>query len=230
MDADPEHNDITLKLLVHFICAGSSALILSIAHIHPEYWFISLFAMVPFLWRLNRTTLSGSILLSVILAGCYAFVVYTDRVLVAPGSFLLNLLLLSLVFSIFGIAVNRIKSYIGFSPVFIAALWLPLEYVLTNYTALGSIFSLSNAGSGFVVRFASLFGFLMISFCIVLINSLILMLLQHAYLKGYSNSKFRFSKEKSYRFHFENILPLRNWYYILNPRAPPLDSLRLRFS
>ncbi len=221
MDVDPKHNDITLRLLVHFVCAGTSALILSIAHIHPEYWFLSLFALVPFLWRLNRTTLAGSILLGVILAGCYAFVAFTGEALVTPGIFFLNLLLLSLVFSIFGIAVNRIRSYIGFSPVFIAALWLPLEYVLTHYTALGSIFSLSNAGSGFVVRFGSLFGFLMVSFGIVFINSLILVLIEHAYLKGCSNSKFRFSKEKLFYLRSRELILIRNSYHWPELRGPP---------
>ncbi len=84
MDADPKHNDITLNLLVHFICAGTSALILSIAHIHPEYRLISLFALLPFLWRLNRANLLGSILLGVILAVCYIFVAFTGEALKYP--------------------------------------------------------------------------------------------------------------------------------------------------
>lgn len=226
MDVDPKHNDITLRLLVHFVCAGTSALILSIAHIHPEYWFLSLFALVPFLWRLNRTTLAGSILLGVILAGCYAFVAFTGEALVTPGIFFLNLLLLSLVFSIFGIAVNRVKRYIGFNPVFIAALWLPLEYVLTHYTALGSIFSLSNAGSGFVVRFGSLFGFLMVSFGIVFINSLILVLIEHIGHEAASNTGFTFAEEKKYYLVFETIAPARRQCYFSEPRAPPVRISR----
>ena len=32
-----------------FVCAGSSALLISAAHLYPELRFVSLFALVPFL-------------------------------------------------------------------------------------------------------------------------------------------------------------------------------------
>ena len=38
--------------LVDFIYGGSSALLLSLAHIFGDLWFISFFALVPFLWRI----------------------------------------------------------------------------------------------------------------------------------------------------------------------------------
>jgi hypothetical protein len=222
MDVDPDDNDISQNLLAHFICAGTSALILSISHIHPECWFISFFALIPFLWRLKRAGLFGSILLGFIMAVCYAFVALTGEALTAPGSFLLNLLFLSLVFSTFGIAVNRIKTYIGFNPVFIAALWLPLEYILTHYTALGSIFSLSNAGSGFVVRFGSLFGFLMISFFIVLINSISILIIEYAGRKFISTVKSKTRCPATDFAIFESIKSTKRWAYLPDLRAPPL--------
>lgn len=222
MEQGIRYKDHVLPLLEHFLCAGTSALLLSIAHIYPEYWFISLFALVPFLWRLNKVNLVGSVILGIMLAGCYAFVAYTAEILVAPSAFLFNLFCLSLIFSIFGIAVNRLKRFIGFNPVFIAALWLPLEYILAHHTGLGNIFTFSNSGSGFVVRFASLFGFLMLSFGIVLINSLILMFIEHVGQKGFSKSKFKFAKEIKIYLDFEGVIPVKRWYYIPNPRAPPI--------
>lgn len=222
MDADPKHNDITLNLLVHFICAGTSALILSIAHIHPEYRPISLFALLPFLWRLNRANLSGSILLGVILAVCYIFVAFTGEALVASGTFLLNLLLLSLIFSIFGIAVNRVRKYIGFCPIFIAALWLPLEYILTRYSGLGSIFAFSNTDSGFVVRLASLFGLLIVSFGIVLINTIVLKFIQYVMEKASSNCDYPAIKDKDAYAAFAEIILVRSLYCSPRQRGPPL--------
>lgn len=222
MRAKTNHNDSSLRFLNHFLCAGSSALILSIAHIYPEYWFVSLFALVPFLWRLNRVSLSGSIVLGIILASCYTFVAFTGEILVAPSAFLFKLFCLSLIFSIFGITVNRVRKHIGFNPVFIAALWLPLEYILTHSTSLGNIFALSNISSGFMVRFASLFGFLMLSFSIVLINSLILMFIEHIGRRVFSKGKIRFAKEKQWYRQFKNIIIFKRWYHFLDPRAPPL--------
>ncbi len=210
--------------MAHFLCAGTSALILSIAHIHPEYWFLSLFALVPLLWRLNRTTLAGSILLGMILACCYAFVTFIGEALVAPGNFFLNLLLLSLVFSIFGIAVNRIKKYIGFSPVFIAALWVPLEYFLIKYPGMGGVLSFPTADSSGLIRFASLFGLLMVSFFIVLINSALFMLLEYVSQIGFSIERLRFPYKKISFPLFESIRTTKRWDYLPNLRAPPPSS------
>ncbi len=222
MDADSRHNDITVRLLAHFICAGTSALILSIAHIYPEYWFISLFALVPLLWQLNRTTLAGSILLGVILAGCYAFVAFIGEALAAPADFLLNLLLLSLVFSIFGMAVNGAKKYIGFNPVFVAAIWVPLEYFLIRYPGMGGVLSFPTADSSELIRFASLFGLLMISFFIVLVNSIILMLIEYVSRIRFSIAGLRFPLARKLFPLFEGISSTKRWDYLPNLRAPPI--------
>ena len=226
MQGSNNNNDLILRLLVYFLCAGSSALFLSIINQYPEFWFISMFALVPFLWRVIKETLSGSIILSVILAGCYVFIAYSHEIVVYPSTFLFKFICINFIVSVFGIAVNRINRYLGFNPIFIAALWLPLEYGLTHYAGFETIFAFTQSGSGFVLRLASLFGFLIVSFCVILINSLILMLFEHAYSKGCSNSKFRFSKEKLHYLHFENIVPFKSWYYVLNPRAPPLRIYR----
>lgn len=222
IDADQESNDISSRLLVHFICAGTSALILSIAHLHPECWFVSLFALVPFLWRLNNASLPGSILLGVMLAACYAFVAFIGEILISPGEFFLKLLFLSLVFSIFGLCVNLAKKYIGFNPIFIAALWLPVEYILAHYIGLRDIFTFALADSGITVRFASLFGCLMVSFAIVLINSLILILIELVSNRDYSFRKKSFARRMIFYCHYENSIQQKIWYYTINPRAPPL--------
>jgi len=227
---ESNNNDLILRLLVYFLCAGSSALFLSIAHQYSGLWFISMFALVSFLWRVIKETLFGSVLLSVILASCYVFIAYPDEIIVSPSAFLVKFICLNFIVSVFGIGVNRINRYFGFNPIFIAVLWLPLEYGLTHYAGFDTIFAFANSGSGFVLRLASLFGFLIVSFCVILINSLILMMFEHTCFKGCSNSRFRFSKEKLFYWHFEDILPLKNLYYILDPRAPPIYFLRLKFN
>jgi len=215
-------NDLILRFMLYFLCAGSSALLLSIAHQYPVVWFISMFALVPFLWRVINGNISGSIILSVIFASCYMLIAYPDEIVISPSAFLIKFIFLNFIFSVFGISVNRISRHFGFNPVFIAALWLPLEYILIHYAGFETIFTFTGSGSGFVLRLASLFGFLIVSFCIILINSIILMFLEHVYFKGFSSGKFRFSKERFFYLRSENNFPLRNWNYTLNPRAPPL--------
>lgn len=222
MQAKPGLKNQTLQFLEDFLCAGSSALILSVVYLHPEYWFISLFALLPFLWRLTRANLCGSLVLGIILASCYAFVAFTGEVLVSPWTFLFKLFLLSLVFSVFGIAVNRIKRYTGFNPLFIAALWLPLEYVLSHYAHLDSIFTISGTDSTLLIRIGSLFGMLLVSFAIVFINSLILLVLKRVVQALRSHTTFPAKDHKRLYPSFKDIILERRWYYFPDPRAPPI--------
>ena len=216
------HNEHGLRFLNHFLCAGSSALLLSIAHIYPSCWYFSFIALVPFLWRCRKANLSGAIVVGMILACCFSFVSFTGELLSSPYLFFHKLILLNLIFSIFSLTVILAIRYLSFNPIFIAAFWLPLEYFLGYYAGFGNILTFAEIKSSFVIRFSSMFSCLMISFIIVLIKSIILMFIEHIYCKGNSDSKFRFSKEKLSCLCSENILPLKNWYYILNPRAPPL--------
>jgi apolipoprotein N-acyltransferase len=220
----PVQNDYMSRYLALFLSAGSSALLLSIAHLRPELWFLSLFALVPLLWRLNRTSLAGSILLGVILACCYAFVTFISEALIAPGSFLLNLLLLSLVFSIFGMAVYVVRKYIGFSPIFIAAIWVPLEYILIRYPGMGGVLISQTADSSGLLRFASLFGILMISFFIMLVNSILLVLIEYVNQIRFSIARLRFPNARKSFPLFESITSTKRWEYLPNLRAPPTPA------
>jgi len=221
--AIPSYKGKSLHFVENFLFAGSSALILSVAHTHAHYWFISVFALLPFFWRLTRVNFSGSIVLGIILAHCYAFVVSIDQILVSPWSFVSKLLLLSLIFSAFGVAVNRVKSHIGFHPVFIAVLWLPLEYLLTHHAHLGSIFTFSETDSTLLIRIGSLFGILTISFAVVLINSLVLILLSRVVQGLRSRAALPAKDNQRLYLPFKQIIIERRFYYYAVPRAPPRD-------
>jgi apolipoprotein N-acyltransferase len=221
----PFRNDHTLQFLEDFLGAGSSAFILSVAHIYPVYWFVSLFALLPFFWRLFRANLYRSVVLGIILAGCYAFVAFFVEALVSPWTFLLKFLILCLVFSAFGIAINRTKRYLGFNAFLIPFLWLPLEYILTHYAHLGSIFTFSETDSTLLIRIGSLFGILMISFVIVLINSLILILLKRVSQALSSRAKSPAKGDKRIYLPFKEIILQKRWYYFPDPRAPPPPSI-----
>jgi len=223
MRAQPELKEKTLQFLEDFLYAGSSALILSLIHTHPEYWFISFFALIPFLWRLTRTNLGRSVVLGIILSSCYAFVAFIDEVSVSPWTFLVKLFLLGLVFSVFGIAANRIKRYGGFNAViFIAFFWLPLEYALSHYVHLGGIFTFSEIDSALLIRFSSLFGMLVVSFVVVLVNSLILIVLKRVVQGLRSRATFPAKEDKKPYASFKEIILQRRWYYFPDLRAPPI--------
>lgn len=217
-------DDPLLRIIGIFLPAGTSALLLSIAHIQPMMWFISLLALVPYLWKLKRSDLPGSVVLGTTLAVCFSFVVFIDEIRISPAAFAFKTIILISIFSIFGIAVNRIKRYIGFYPIFIASLWIPLEYFLIRHAGIGAILDFSASGSSGLIRFASLFGILTISFFIMLINSAILLLIECARRIRFSVIGLIFSNTGILFRRFENIGLTKRWYSLPNLRAPPSFS------
>ena len=224
MQANPPKGEESLRFIEDFICAGSSALIISLIHLCPAYWFLSIFALLPFLWKLTSTNLSGSIILGTILGSCYAFVAFTDQILISPSIFLIKLLSLCLIFSTFGALVNRINKYTGFNPIFIAALWLPFEYALFHYAHLENIFTFSSINSTFLIRISSLFGILMVSFIIVLINSLILILIRQAVQAYCSETKCSLEDERISYPLLKRIILQKIYFYYPMRRAPPIHD------
>ena len=214
-------DDPLLRIVGVFLPAGTSALLLSIAHIQPMMWFISLFALVPYLWKLKRTDLPGSIILGTTFAICFSLVVFIEGLITSPAAFGLKVLILILIFSVFGIAVNRTKKHICCYPVFIAALWIPLEYFLIRYAGIGAILDFSASGSGWLIRFGSLFGLLTISFFIMLINSVILLLFEYAGRIRYSKTFLSIPDRAILLSLFVNIRSIKRWNCLPNLRAPP---------
>ena len=211
-----------IRFFESFLCAGSSALLISVAHLYPEFWFVSLFALIPFLWRAIRVSLFESIILGGLLAASYSFVAFRLESWATPGAFLFTLVGLIALFALYGIVVNRIKKHLGFNVIFIAALWLPIEYALSHYAGLGNLFAISANESSLLL--GSLFGMLMTSFVIILINSLILIILRHVAQVLHLRGTLSIPDDKRPYPPFKEIILERRWYYFPDVRAPPVHS------
>ena len=221
MALNNRYEDHNADRSLDFLCAAGSAILLSFAHVFGELWFISLYALVPFLWRLCHVNLRGAISLGMMLATFFVCATSVSDLILAPKIFLLKLLSLNIAFALFGLAISRARKAFGFDPLFIALLWFPMEYVLIHYAGLITIFSVSNSGSSLIIGFYSLFGILLGSLVIVLGNSLLLLILR--YVGRWLSSCNEFltgSDDKSYSLFNEVILE-RRWYYFPDVRAPP---------
>jgi hypothetical protein len=209
--------------LESFLPAGTSALLISVSHLRPEYWFVSLFALVPFLRRAVRVGLFESMALGALLATSYCFVTVGIAAWGTPSAFLLKLLSLNVFFALYGLLVNRISKHIGFNVIFIAVLWLPIEYALNHYAHMGSIFTLQEGrGSTVFLRISSLFGVLMLSFFVVLINSLILITTEH-FLRALCSSATLPAEDKQGLCEiYREMAVKKSCDYFIDPRAPPL--------
>ena len=210
-----------IRFRENIICGGSSAVMLAFAHVHPELWFISFIALVPFLWRLCHVDRKGALALGMILATTYVFATSVGDILFAPRAFLFKLFSLNAAFAIFGLAINRVKTYLGFDPFFIALLWFPLGYILFKYAGLGDIFYIWHTGPNLVVGFGSLFGVLLWSCVIILGNSLILLFARYAKRQLFRRGKFQSESDRQFYIHSDKFFFERRWYCVPNPRAPP---------
>ena len=194
---------------------------ISLAHLYPQCWFLALFALVPFFWRVIRTSLRGAIVAGTMLAVCYTLAVYPIRLYTDPGSVGLTLLALCAAFVAFAVTVNRLRTYLGFNAVLAAVLWLPMEYFLTHYAGLGNFFTVVATESAPLLRIGSLFGLLMVAFLVVLVNSLILIILTQVARESSSRTPYARSGSKR-QYHSVVALAIEGWcgYYRM-PRAPP---------
>ena len=210
-----------IRLLENFLCAGSTALLIPIAYLDPALWFISLLALVPFLWRCTRVSLLESVALAGVLATSYGFVTVPVASWAAPAAFVFKLLSLSLLFVVLGVTANRLSKRIGLRFILLTISWLPLQYALSRCAYLGSILALSETDPTLLIRIGSLSGALLISLAIVVINWLLVVLLEHAIRVLFSGSTFCIeSCRRQYR-SFKVIVLEKRWDYLPEPRGPP---------
>jgi hypothetical protein len=208
----------------NFFAAAGSAILLSFARVYPELWFISLFALVPFLWRLCHVSLKGAIFLGLMLATFFVCATSVSDLVFAPKLFPLKLFALNLVFTAFALIINSTRKYLGFDPLFIALLWCPLEYVLTEYAGFGTIFSISNSGSSLVIGFCSLFGILLGSLAIVLGNSLLVLILIYVGQWILASNRLLTVRDKKCHDLFCEVILERSWYSFPDVCDPPLHT------
>lgn len=201
--------------------AGISASILSLAHFHPEIWLISIFSLVPYLHQIRKSDWRGVLVSGISLASLYAILTMAHESMITPQFFILKFGLLNLIFVVFGVGIKLLKKSLWFNSVFIAALWLPLEFVLVRYIGLGAIFTFPNHGHDLIYRLATIFGFLTISFFIILANSIILLLFDHIFINF--NLEVTHDEFKSYKIAVSFEIPrlINDRHGTINSRAPP---------
>ena len=169
-----------------FIFAGSSALLLHLVNLFPEYWYVSFFALTPFLYRIIKATPSESLRLGFLFGLSFFAVSVINSPVVSPYSSLLKLLSGTGLFALFGWTVGLARKRWGFNPSIVALLWVGLEMGLVKLgmnqsgSYLGFVSGLLGEGEfshPFFAGLVALFGFLAVSAIIVLFNSLLVLLL-----------------------------------------------------
>jgi apolipoprotein N-acyltransferase len=158
-----------------FLFAGGSALLLLLARLSPHFWYLSLFALTPFLYRIITSSPQKSPRLG-FLFGLSFFGAYLGHSLVtAPFVHSPTLAAGTLLFSLFGWAIGWSRERWGFSASVAALLWTGLEIGLLRFGFAGGILAESGFSDPFLQGLVSLFGFLTVSALIVIVNSLLIL-------------------------------------------------------
>jgi apolipoprotein N-acyltransferase len=191
--APPLHRLLDKTWLIHtkpplvtwaesFIFAGTSALLLLIANLFPDYWYFSFFALTPFLYRIIKATPKESLRLGFLFGLSFFSVSLIDLRIGSPVPSVLILLFGTILFALFGWTVGWARKRWGFNPSIVALLWVGLEIGLMKLgfarslgLGMGGLFGKAELSHPSLQALAGLFGFLTVSAIIVLLNSLLVL-------------------------------------------------------
>ena len=199
-------------------------MMLFLAHSEAHLWWVLLFALIPFLWGVMRATLWEAVAQGVLLAACFSVLAYPSGTAADMAPFATTLFTLTLGLTLYAVLVNRIKRYVGVNAVFIAASWLPVEYLLTHVLGLGRCFALATTEPSCLFRAASLFGLLLVSFVVLLVNTITLVILRYLAQKLFGPAPASEHSERSYFSLLGEAVPYRPPYLLPDVRSPPLPG------
>jgi uncharacterized membrane protein len=168
-----------------FIFAGSSAFLLHVANLFPEYWYVSFFALTPFLFRIinatcgegSRTRPRESLRLGFLFGLSFFAVSAIDSQTNYPLPSLLKLLSGTGLFALFGWTIGWASRRWRFNPFFVAVLWVGLEMGLVKLGFIRGVLGEAEFSHPFFGGMVALFGFLTVSAIIVLLNSLLVLVI-----------------------------------------------------
>ncbi|MCI0406642.1 MAG: hypothetical protein L0Z48_03190 [candidate division Zixibacteria bacterium] len=211
----------------NFLFAGSSAFLLLAANLFTDYWFFAFFALIPFLYRIIRLNALGAFQLGLFFGLTFLSVYKLPDFLAVPVLTVLTVALGTVLFALFGWAVARAKEKFGFNPLFIALFWVGFELCLLKL----SVFSVG-AGSPrplvgeapYFHGLSALFGFLAVSFVIVLVNSLLVFAIEKTVSLAKARGQGVWGNESVWDPTPIPGLFAQKVYLIPAVRSPPLPS------
>ncbi len=208
-----------------FFFAGSSALLLLLVNLFPDYWYVSFFALTPFLYRIIKATPSEALKLGLLFGLCFFSVSAIDSPARSPLlPSVVKLLSGTALFALFGWTVGwasrRWRDW-GFNPCIVAVLWVGLEVGLVKLGFVGGLLKEMEFSQPFFGGLVALFGFLTVSAIIVLLNSLlVLLVLKTLAIKRPKGKTVQEDQRRWYLFSTPWVFA-EKVYLVPEGRAPP---------
>jgi len=215
------YNSILTTWAESFIFAGNSALLLLLTNFFPHYWYLSFFALVPFLFRIIKATPNESLRLGFLLGISFITVSVTGSLPVSPIPTILKLLLGIGLFAIFGWTVGWARKHWGFYPSIVAILWIGLELGVMKLGVSGGLFGQMETSNPVLKSFTALLGFLTVSVIIVLLNSLLVLVIVKSLELNRIKEKAVWESEHKWWFSIVCDIFSEQIYMVSKERGPP---------
>jgi apolipoprotein N-acyltransferase len=225
LNADFQPKTGLLPWAEDFIFAGTSAVLLLIANLFSSYWYFCFLALLPLIYRISRASLISSIRLGFLFGFSFSCILAINPLIISPLATALKIIPAVLVFTLFAGSVGWIRLRYGFNPVLVAVLWAGFEFGLVNLGFYEGLFGQAKFSLPVFSAISTIFGFIIISFIIVLANSLIILAIEKV---------VSFIKESDTTLRPEALdwyiggpcrAPGENLYLIPESRAPPVTII-----
>jgi hypothetical protein len=214
---------IVLEWAGAFLFAGTAAGILLIARLFPDCWFLSLFALIPFLIKAARATALEGARLAFLLGCTFLIVLGLDRFPVDPLTTISKSAAGVAIFTVFGALLGWSRKRFRFNPAVVALLWVGIEFALIKLDVIASAFGEAEFSRRYFFGLTALFGFLIVSFLIVFVNSLLVLAVDRvvSYVRG---REITVSEPSENKICIPVVCPLLSQRVNRLPssRAPPL--------
>jgi apolipoprotein N-acyltransferase len=208
-----------------FLYAGVSALLLLIASAFTQWWFLTLFALTPFLYRISRAGLKESMRLGLLLGFSLLAVNLTDNLLMDPIPALAKLLSGAALFTLFGLVLCSARIAFGFNPVITGVVWVGFELAVMQLGFGGGLLGEARFSSPYLNGIAVLFGFVIVSFVIVLFNSLLIMAVEKAVSLAEAREIASCEGGRIWDLYFAPGPHAQRFYLVPDVRGPPAINI-----
>jgi apolipoprotein N-acyltransferase len=218
----PSHSSGLTVWAENFLFAGSSALLLLIAGLRQDHWYLSFFALTPFLYRILRGTPDESLRLGLLFGISFFGASSIPSLFISPAAALVRLFGGTALFALFGWTVGQARKRWGFSPSIVAVLWVALGIGLTKFGLTGGFLGEAGFSHPFLHSLAGLLGFLAVSAIIVFLNSLLVLAIVRTLeaARRWGNQSAR--NKRTWNLSFTRNLFAEKVYLVPEGRAPPI--------
>ncbi|UCD94920.1 MAG: hypothetical protein JSU69_02390 [Candidatus Zixiibacteriota bacterium] len=205
-----------------FVFAGLSAFLLFIAAFFKTHWYLCFIALMPFIYRAGRASVLSSLWLGLLFGISFFVTSGIDSGIAAGAAVSLRIASGIALFALFAGGLAWVRRRLGFNLILFALLWAAFELVLIKLGFIHGLFGDLKFSVPFFAVLGTVFGFVIVSFVIVLTNLLLALAIEKAIAAVKKARVIVYSDGEIWGWRLANKLRIENLYLIPEGRGPPI--------